>query len=205
MYRINDIFSSLQGEGHNTGRAATFVRFAGCNLRCSFCDTDFSEYSEMTAGEIVDAVAKHPARFVVLTGGEPSLQTDDTLVNALHEAGFTIAMETNGTRRCPEGIDWVTVSPKKMLHETGNLDDMEKYEDALRRANEIKIVFDGEHDPEDFLPSSFNTPTPLLYLQPCDTGDTNRNKEILSKCIAYIMSHPKWRLSLQTHKLANFK
>ena len=108
-YRVNDIFSSLQGEGHNTGRAATFVRFAGCNLLCAFCYTEFSDYREMTAGEIVGTIMKFPTRFVVLTGGEPSLQADRTLVDALHGAGFTIAAETNGTRRMPDGIDWTTV------------------------------------------------------------------------------------------------
>ncbi len=203
-YRVNDIFSSLQGEGHNTGRAATFVRFAGCNLRCAFCDTEFSDYREMTAGEIVDTIMKFPTRFVVLTGGEPSLQADRTLVDALHGAGFTIAAETNGTRRMPDGIDWTTVSPKKPLRGEGGGKGMAGYEDALRRADEIKVVFDGKRDPGDFLPPTPGDST-LLYLQPCDTGDTVRNKEILGKCIAYIKAHPEWRLSLQTHKLANFK
>ena len=105
MYRINDISSSLQGEGHNAGCAATFVRFAGCNLRGSFCDTDFSEYREMSADEIVKSISVYPTRFVVLTGGEPSLQVDDTLVDALHDAGFTIARETNGSKRPDKGID----------------------------------------------------------------------------------------------------
>lgn len=225
MYRINEIFSSLQGEGHNTGRAATFVRFAGCNLRCPFCDTDFSEYREMSAEDIVDAVITYPTRFVVLTGGEPALQMDDALVSALHEAGFTIAVETNGTRLLPKGIDWVTVSPKQPLSTTP-LPQLEK-----GRVNEIKVVFDGTANPEEFIkfrdeslemgaektqdpfhdiPSpptgeSQREAAPLLFLQPCDVGNPQQNAEITRQCIEYIIEHPWWRLSLQTHKMGNFK
>ena len=211
MYKVNDIFSSLQGEGHHTGRAATFVRFAGCNLRCSFCDTDFTHYREMSAEEIVKSVKQYTTRFVVLTGGEPSLQVDDTLVTALHEAGFYIAVETNGTRLLPEGIDWVTVSPKQPLTTTP----LPQIESG--RVNEIKVVLYGtandillsvehlEKEAEYTRDSFHNLPSPLLFLQPCDVGDAQRNAEITRQCIEYIMQHPCWQLSLQTHKLANFK
>lgn len=211
MYKVNDIFSSLQGEGHHTGRAATFVRFAGCNLRCSFCDTDFTHYREMSAEEIVESVKQYTTRFVVLTGGEPSLQVDDTLVAALHGAGFYIAVETNGTRLLPESIDWVTVSPKQPLTTT-SLPQIES-----GRVNEIKVVFDGtasdillsiehlEKEAEYTRDSFHNLPSPLLFLQPCDVGDAQHNAEITRQCIEYIMQHPCWQLSLQTHKLANFK
>jgi organic radical activating enzyme len=211
MYKVNDIFSSLQGEGHHTGRAATFVRFAGCNLRCPFCDTDFTHYREMSAEEIVESVKQYTTRFVVLTGGEPSLQIDDTLITALHEAGFYIAVETNGTRLLPESIDWVTVSPKQPLTTT-SLPQIES-----GRVNEIKVVFDGtasdillsiehlEKEAEYTRDSFHNLPSPLLFLQPCDVGDAQRNAEITRQCIEYIMQHPCWQLSLQTHKLANFK
>lgn len=211
MYKVNDIFSSLQGEGHHTGRAATFVRFAGCNLRCPFCDTDFTHYREMSAEEIVKNVKQYTTRFVVLTGGEPSLQVDDTLVAALHEAGFYIAVETNGTRLLPEGIDWVTVSPKQPLTTT-SLPQIES-----GRVNEIKVVFNGtasdillsvehlEKEAEYTRDSFHNLPSPLLFLQPCDVGDAQHNAEITRQCIEYIMQHPCWQLSLQTHKLANFK
>ena len=203
-FRVNDIFSSLQGEGHNTGRAATFVRFAGCNLRCPFCDTDFSEYREMSAEDIVETIKVFPTRFVVLTGGEPSLQVDDALVSALHDAGFTIAVETNGTRLLPESIDWVTVSPKQPLDKAP----MPQIDSG--RVDEIKVVFDGKESPEEYIPSpptggSQRGASPLLFLQPCDVGDAQQNAEITRKCIEYIMQHPWWRLSLQTHKLANFK
>ena len=125
-YRINNIFYSLQGEGRNTGRAAAFVRFAGCNLRCPFCDTEFDSYREMTADEILQEIARlssfhsplssfHsplPSRFIVLTGGEPTLQVDEHFVDLLHQEGYEVAMESNGTRPAPRNLDWLTVSPK---------------------------------------------------------------------------------------------
>ncbi|MDD7319312.1 MAG: radical SAM protein [Prevotella sp.] len=249
MYRVNDIFSSLQGEGHNTGCAAVFVRFAGCNLRCSFCDTEFDGYREMTAEEIVESIAGGTTRFVVLTGGEPSLQVDDALVDALHDAGFWIAMETNGTHLPPRGIDWLTVSPKIPFANLRNAAARATFTEVMERADEIKIVFDGVQDPNAFLPPSLlesrgkkgnqanrtnqanqsdranqtaqagwsdlsdcsDSPDflpphhSLLYLQPCDTFSLTRNEETLRECIRYITEHPRWRLSLQTHKLANFK
>ena len=112
MKRINDIFYSLQGEGHNTGRAAVFIRFAGCNLRCSFCDTEFDTYREMSDEQILEAISQYPARFVVLTGGEPTLQVDEAFVELLHQHGYEVAMESNGTRPAPRNLDWLTVSPK---------------------------------------------------------------------------------------------
>ena len=195
MYRINEIFYSLQGEGRNTGRAAVFIRFSGCNLRCPFCDTDFSTYTEMTLDDILEAI--RPWRhcgFVVLTGGEPSLQTDDTLVDALHQEGFYIAMETNGTHTVPEGIDWVTVSPK-----TGFVKNAPAI--VVQKIDELKVIFDGAHLPL----TTHHSPLTLLYLQPCDTGDAEQNAEIIRECVEYIKEHPEWRLSLQTHKLIDIK
>ena len=199
--RVNDIFYSLQGEGRNTGRAAVFVRFSGCNLRCSFCDTDFSSFREMRSDEIIKEISKYPARFVVLTGGEPTLQVTVAFVNQLHEAGFEVAIETNGTLPIPENIDWVTVSPKGSPFSTSPLG--EGY--VGRKADEIKVIFDGKINPEDYL--SFpqeGISEVFFYLQPCDVGDPVRNKEIVDACVAYIKEHPQWRLSLQTHKLVGF-
>lgn len=195
-YRINHIFYTLQGEGRHTGRAAAFVRFAGCNLACSFCDTDFSSYTEMTAADIVSSVSRWPARFVVLTGGEPTLQVDEALVDALHAAGFTIAMESNGTRRPPIGIDHLTLSPKA----GSRLFDGWQTEFA-----EMKVVFTSEEAFADLLgtidmPEHIG-PQQSLYLQPCDTGDAERNATIVRDAVDYVRRHPEWRLSLQTHKL----
>ena len=202
MKRINNIFYSLQGEGRNTGRAAVFIRFAGCNLRCSFCDTEFESYREMSNEEILAEVeALRPQTsdlrpLLVLTGGEPTLQVDETFVDFLHQHGYEVAMESNGTRPAPKNLDWLTVSPK----ESGQW----KVDGGKRLPDEIKVVFD-EHTVENL--SSLHTlhPSQLLYLQPCDTGDPERNKAITQACVEYIKQHPQWRLSLQTHKLIDIE
>ena len=189
-----------------------FIRFSGCNLRCSFCDTDFSSYTEMSSDDILEAIRpwKH-CGFVVLTGGEPSLQVDDALVDALHREGFCLAMETNGTHAVPEGIDWVTVSPKVAPA------DFSKGE-RPQRMDELKVIWEpswgpspnpslygGEEMPQVLKTWADMLTAPLLYLQPCDTGDAERNAHILHLCIEYIKQHPCWRLSLQTHKLTGIK
>jgi len=197
MKRINDIFYSLQGEGHNTGRAAVFIRFAGCNLRCSFCDTEFDTYREMSDEEILEAISQYPARFVVLTGGEPTLQVDEAFVELLHQHGYEVAMESNGTRPAPQNLDWLTVSPKVRS---------EKLEvKSEKLADELKVVFDETTAPESYLSLLTSHFSPLLFLQPCDTGDAARNEAIVARCVEYIKEHPWWRLSLQTHKLVGFK
>lgn len=200
-YRVNEIFYSLQGEGRNTGRAAAFVRFAGCNLRCPFCDTEFDSYDLLTAQDIVDAILPFGSRFVVLTGGEPTLQVDEAFVELLHRHGFEVAMESNGTRPAPTNIDWLTVSPK--------LAPGQAYRPVgERRPDELKVVFDEDTPAQ--LPALLQCITageslPLLYLQPCDTGNGQRNARIVAACIDYIKEHPEWRLSLQTHKLTGIR
>ena len=198
-YSINEIFYSLQGEGFHAGRAAIFIRFAGCNLRCPFCDTNFSRGENMTADYILAKCrgllpAGNPALpLIVLTGGEPTLQVDAELVSALHNCGYkTIAMETNGSGKIPAGVDFVTVSPKVGFVPSYPVN---------AAANEVKVVFDGNHDP-DIWRTIF---AEHYYLQPCDTGDPDRNREILADCIEYIKQHPVWRLSLQTQKITNIK
>ena len=195
VYRVNEIFCSLQGEGRHTGRAAVFVRFAGCNLRCPFCDTEFDSYHEMTADDILQAIAGYPPRFVVLTGGEPTLQVDEAFIDLLHSHGYEVAMESNGTRPAPVNLDWLTVSPKVRGERSEVM--------GKRMPDEIKVVFQEDTDPELFLSPCH--PMPLLYLQPCDTGSQERNVHILQACIDYILQHPRWRLSLQTHKLIHIK
>jgi len=210
-FRVNDIFYSLQGEGHNTGRAAVFIRFAGCNLRCSFCDTEFDTYREMTADDILSAITSYPARFVVLTGGEPTLQVDEAFVELLHAHGYEVAMESNGTRPAPSNLDWLTVSPKGKS--------LASFDESGKQPDEIKIVFESEDSLNAILTSippslgALGACDALLakngkgvgYLQPCDTGDPERNALITEACIRYIKQHPQWRLSLQTHKLIGFK
>ena len=227
-YRIHEIFYSLQGEGFHTGRPAVFVRFAGCNLRCPFCDTDFSTRQTMTCEDIVrQALSLIPSslpdgRFLlVLTGGEPALQVDDTLIDALHEAGFYIAIETNGTRTLPAAIDWITCSPKDAPV-------------VLTQADELKVVFRGQ-DVERLYQG---VKAQHYFLQPCDlTFETSTQQSetppaqsdtltlqsetltpqsdtlppqspktsTLRETIAYILAHPHWRLSLQMHKLTGIR
>ena len=194
-YRVNEIFYSLQGEGRHTGRAAVFVRFSGCNLKCPFCDTDFTTYREMTAAGIVKAASQwSDCGFIVLTGGEPSLQVDDTLVEALHREGFYIAIETNGTHPLPKNIDWVTLSPKNCFVERAP-------QLVARKVDEVKVVFDGIHDPASWGSDS----GAYLNLQPCDTGNLERNREVTRQCVEYIKRHPQWHLSLQTHKFIHIR
>lgn len=194
VYRVNEIFYSIQGEGRWAGRAAVFVRFSGCNLKCPFCDTDFTAYSEMTANDILREVSAvgRDCRFIVITGGEPTLQVDSQLINLLHERGYYLAMETNGTRPVPEGIDWITCSPKSAFVANGAV--------TITEASEVKVVFDGIHEVGDCGISA-----KYYYVQPCDVGDKERNSQILQQTLAFVESHPRWQLSLQLHKIINVR
>ena len=205
-YAVKEIYYTLQGEGANTGRAAVFCRFAGCNLWsgreldraeavCQFCDTDFVGTDGPGGGSFPTPEALAAAvsaawpdsesgkRFVVCTGGEPLLQLDTPLLEALHDAGFEIAIETNGTLPPGEGIDWVCVSPKAGA-------DL-----VVRTGDEIKLVFpQSGAEPEQFERMEFRH----FFLQPMDGPDRQANTEA---ALRYCLAHPRWRLSLQTHKL----
>ena len=194
MYKVNEIFYSLQGEGRWMGRPAVFVRMSGCNLKCPFCDTDFRGYSEMSADDILSRCLEEggECRFIVLTGGEPSLQVDEQLISTLHQTGYYLSMETNGTHAIPEGIDWVTCSPKVDFTEGG--------EPAVKQVDELKLIFDGEHQISDH-----GIACTFRYLQPCDVGNDSRNYLILNECIKYIKAHPEWQLSVQMHKIVGIR
>lgn len=189
--KVNEIFYSLQGEGFHTGTPAVFVRFSGCNLRCPFCDTDHQKGHEMTEMEIVEQVAQYPARHVVITGGEPGLSLTTALVEGLHSIGRRVAIETNGTTPLPVEVDWITISPKSPYLSTPAA------QVRLTRADEVKIVLLEGHEPDAFA----EFPADHYFVQPCDTGNEQRNREILKATINYCLAHPQWCLSLQTHKL----
>ncbi|MBD5281663.1 MAG: radical SAM protein [Bacteroides sp.] len=183
MMRVNEIFYSLQGEGHFTGCPAIFVRLSGCNRACPFCDTDFASFTEMTEEEIVNAVSTFPAEIVVITGGEPAMQLTDSLVRKLHAIGKRVHVETNGSLPLPESLDWVTCSPKTPPY-------------GIQRINELKLLFTPGVDPETVaatLPKA-----QILSLQPLAGEDP-------APTIDYILAHPAWRLSLQTHKLLQIR
>lgn len=194
--RVNEIFHSLQGEGYNSGTPAVFIRFSGCNLQCPFCDTQHESGTEMTEQEIVEAVKYLAPRssLVVITGGEPALQLTASLVDALHEIGKRVAVETNGTLPLPPNVDWITLSPKSAW--LGN-----EAVPVLTRADELKVLYDGSHDP-----SAFDSIAAThRFLQPMDTGDANRNADLMQQAADYCLQHPQWRLSLQIHKILNIR
>ena len=191
--KVNETFLSLQGEGYFTGTAAFFLRLSGCNLRCPFCDTQHQSYTEMSEDDIVAEASRHKPRHIVITGGEPALQLTESLVDKLHAAGFFIQVETNGTLPLPEGIDWVTCSPKG---------DFPQFP-----VDELKVLFMGDvTDPEAIISPLLGKESGVkLYLQPLDTGNEKQNRAILRSCINYVLQHPRWSLSLQTHKIIGIK
>lgn len=203
-YAVKEIFLTLQGEGAHAGRASVFCRFAGCNLwsgreadragaTCKFCDTDFVGTDGTLGGRYASAAelagtiaaqwtASTDNRYVVLTGGEPLLQVDAALVDALHASGFEIGVETNGTIAPPEGLDWICVSPKG----GGDL--------VVRRGHELKLVYPQPlAAPEAYAGLAFER----FSLQPMDGPEVAENT---ARAIDYCLNHPQWRLSVQTHK-----
>lgn len=210
MYSVKEIFYTLQGEGANAGTPAVFCRFAGCNLwsgreadragaACTFCDTDFVGTDGVGGGTFPDAAALARAveaawppgnerhRFVVCTGGEPLLQLDREAIEAFHARGFRVAIETNGTLAPPAGVDWICVSPKANAAL------------ALRSGNELKLVYpQADAPPDRFESLAFDH----FFLQPMDGSSREANTR---KAIDYCLAHPRWRLSLQAHKIIGIR
>lgn len=195
--KINEIFYSLQGEGFFTGTPAIFIRFAGCNLNCEFCDTKHQSYKDYTNDEILREIAKYtPCNRVVLTGGEPTLQITAELLDCLVKNGYRVNVETNGTKPLPllAKIDWVVCSPK--------FEFCPKADIKLDYIDELKVVYRGK---EQDMNKYDDIEATYCYLQPCDTGNANTNKRIIEEAIEFIKQNPKWRLSLQTQKILNIR
>lgn len=191
MRKINEIFYSLQGEGHHTGVPSVFVRFAGCNLTCGFCDTDHFRGTLMTDEAIAEEVSRYPAEWIILTGGEPTLQIDDAFVRTLKaRTGKRVAIETNGTNPVPESLDWVTVSPKN----AGCLSTA-----GIRKADEIKVV-DCRQDLTPYLSCSWRRPDTLMYLQPCFVPDRMQYRDNILHAVDAVKENPVWNLSAQMHR-----
>ena len=195
MYPINEIFCSLQGEGEKTGTVSVFIRMSGCNLRCAFCDTDHQSHSMMSAPEIVEQVMRYPgAPLIVLTGGEPALHVDTALIQALKLTGKTIAIETNGTLPLPDGIDWVTLSPKTAFQ--GG----EALPCIITSCDELKVVYTGQN-----LNQYDHIKAQHRFLQPCYVDDPKQRLLGLQATVKAVLDNPQWRLSLQTHKLLGIR
>lgn len=196
MYRINEIFYSLQGEGYHTGTASVFVRFSGCNLHCTFCDTQHESGQIMSLPQIIDQINDYiNAPLVVLTGGEPSLWVDENLIKAIKQlTGKRIAIETNGTHSLPPGIDWVTLSPK------GEFEGGDSLPCVLRSCDELKVVYTGQD-----LNKYSHIDANHRFLQPCYCDDPVKRQENINMTVKAVLSHPEWRLSLQTHRVLNIR
>ena len=196
MYKINEIFYSLQGEGYHSGTPAVFVRFSGCNLCCAFCDTQHQNGMMISLQDIVDEVNKYPiASLVVLTGGEPSLFIDEAFVAELKQrTGKQIAIETNGTRPLPSNLDWVTLSPKSAF-EGGDMEPC-----VLTHCDELKVVCLGQD-----LAQYDGIEAKYRFLQPCFCEDEMQRKANMKACVEMVMQNPNWRLSLQIHRVLNIR
>ena len=190
-YPVNEIFSGIQGEGFWTGLPVTFIRFAGCNLSCSFCDTDYSAREYLTSDQILERVSCYPVRTLIFTGGEPLIHPLDNLVKILNKSGFRIHVETNGTIAIPENFfNWITVSPKTL-------------NPLVKRCNEVKIlVRTGD------IPNARGITADHYFISPLNPGLNEKlliHEDNLKYCIEYILKNPQWRLSVQLHKYLGIK
>lgn len=199
LYRVTEIFASVQGEGFWTGTPMVFIRLSGCNLKCRWCDTCHKTNASISEADIINEVKRVSGdyiRRVCITGGEPTEQLLNPLTAALVAAGYWIQIETNGTRMdtIPSEVNWVTVSPKARVFYKSD----RTHGKGIKRASEVKIVLDGEIVPltaRDTFNAEHN------FIQPLWTDDIVERTEALNDALQYIMTHPGWRLSLQTHKL----
>lgn len=194
MKKINEIFYSLQGEGHHEGMPSVFVRFSGCNKQCPFCDTRHEDGILMNDDDIIRAVKLYTADWIVLTGGEPSLFIDDDFVRLLKKAtGKKVAIETNGSVDVPVSVDWVCVSPKI------GMKGIENYEIKAARADELKVVDVGQNL-EVYFDLPCVTESTIMYLQPCYVEDKEEFHHNIMRTVRRVLADPRWTLSVQLHR-----
>jgi 7-carboxy-7-deazaguanine synthase len=184
MYKINEIFYSIQGEGFYTGTAAIFIRFSGCNLACSWCDTEHKTYLELSLEDVYRQISIYPSNTIVLTGGESLLQLDDEFIKFFKKIGYQIHIETNGTLSILKGIDFVTISPKDTLYPQSW---------KIKEGDELKVIYEGQ-DLKKYEDSNFKN----YYLQPCSMKNVKETVE-------QVKLNPKWKLSLQIQKLIDIQ
>jgi 7-carboxy-7-deazaguanine synthase len=189
---VNEIFYSLQGEGGRTGQASIFIRLAKCNLTCSFCDTDFERGVKMTLQETLEEIDKYNCKWIIWTGGEPALQLTDEVVTFFKEKGYLQAIETNGTKRIPKGIDYITCSPKQ---------NFELVKKLIPEVDELRFPIQKG----DILPDITILPKTNRYLLSPIFDENNIIQENVDYCISLIKENPTWALSLQTHKLIGIR
>lgn len=199
MRKINEIFYSLQGEGYHSGVPSVFVRFSGCNKRCSFCDTDHFYGTSMSDEEIAESVSAFPCDWIVLTGGEPAMWIDAGFVSFLKETtGKKIAIETNGSLPVPAEIDWVTVSPKCGMPGAGD------YEILVEHADELKVV-DLNQPLDNYFKLGCVTEETRMYLQPCFVEDVELNRSHIISTVNRVLADPRWNLSAQLHRFLGIR
>jgi len=189
---VNEIFYSLQGEGGRSGEASIFIRLTKCNLSCSFCDTDFANGNNMDLIEILEIIKQYPCKWIIWTGGEPTIQLKDEHLKVFNEAGYKQAIETNGTRKVSSLIDYISCSPKQ------NYEDVKK---IIPKVDEIRIpVKKG-----DTLPDISILPKAMKYFVSPIFDNTSINKDNINYCVELVKAHPQWILSLQIHKLIDIE
>ena len=198
--RVNEIFVSLQGEGHFTGTPAIFLRLSGCNLQCPFCDTHHAAAAPMSEDEIAARIASYAPHHVVITGGEPSLFLTDSLISKLHARGKFVAVETNGTHPLPQHVDWITLSPKYPFFAPSTAA-AAAAQIRIPRCHELKAIFTSSEAFSAHEATLRAIPAMHYYVQPCHTPNDQQNKAIIADAVKWCINHPQWSLSLQTHKL----
>ena len=186
---VNEIFYSLQGEGKRTGEPSIFIRLAGCNKDCFFCDTDHTDFKEMGLGELREAIQSYsPCKYIVWTGGEPALQLNDTIIDYFKQYGYKQAIESNGSLPLPKGLDYITISPKGYIHA------------SIKKVNEIRVLYPYDFDKQSLLDVKVEWDN--IYISPA-FNSLKPNYTHINEAVKLCKENPQWALSIQMHKILN--